>query len=575
MIFLIKEFLKYYKPYRKTVVLIIFGSCLVAILDLIFPACVRNILNIDFINSDVENIAKSIAFLFVLYILNSILIFSINYYGHIMSVKIESDMRRELFSHIEQMPFSFFDNNKTGQILARITSDLTEIGELTFRGPNDVFVCLISMLGTICVLFWMNIYLGGLITLLLLIKTLHTIIINHKMKKAFRNNRSKNGEMVAKFEEILKGIRVVKTFARESQELDEVMKKNNEYMQVRKKSFFILAYFSSSVNFFSNFINLSILALGILLIIQQKIRLSDFIAFLLYVNLFMKPLLRLTVFTEMYQRGMAGFSRFIEIMSEKNNICDENDAIDCKNVKGVIVFDNVSFGYAKDDKVKVLNNINLKINSGEKVAFVGATGAGKTSLINLLLRFYEPQSGKILLDGINIKKYKQQSLRRNIGLVSQDVFLFSDSIKHNILYGVLNGNEQKMKMAAQASFAEEFIEKLPDTYDTFIGEHGVKLSGGQKQRIAIARVFCKNPPIVIFDEATSALDNTTEKFVQTSMEKLVNGRTTIIIAHRLSTIKNVDRVFVLKKGEIIEQGSPNKLYELKGEYYNLCNSIES
>lgn len=330
---LLKKFLEYYRPYRISVLLIILGSCIVAVLDLIFPICVRKILNIDLVEGNVENIVSTMVFLFALYVLNSVLLFGINYYGHIMSVKIESDMRRELFAHVEQMSFKFFDNNKTGQILTRLTSDLTEIGELTFRGPNDIFVCMISMLGTIVILFWMNIYLGLLITILLIVKTVHTIIVNRKMKNAFRDNRSKNGEMVAKIEEILKGIRIVKTFAKEDEELNVMMKKNNEYMEVRKKSFCILAYFSSSINFFSNFINLCILALGGFLIIQQKMMLSDFVAFLLYVNLFMKPLLRLTVFTEMYQRGMAGFSRFREMMSEKNDIRDMDNAIECKNVK--------------------------------------------------------------------------------------------------------------------------------------------------------------------------------------------------------------------------------------------------
>lgn len=570
---MLHEFIKYYKPYKKIVFLVILGSCVMSVLDLLFPIIVRNILNMALPEKNLYDVYFWSGILLSLYLGNSLVIYLINYYGHKMSVFVEKDMRRDLMEHINKMSFKFFDNKKKGQLLARATSDLVEIGELVFRGPNDIIVCCISMLGSCLILFHINVPLSFLVAFLLILKTLHTIFINRKMKQAFRDNRTKNGELTAKIEEILSGIRLVKTFACEKRELDNIMAKNDESIAVRSKSFKILGYFSASVNFFTNIINLAVLVFGSYLIINNKMQISDFVAFLLYINLFMKPLLRLTVFTEVYQRGMAGFYRFYEILQMKPEITDKITAIDNVPIKGNIVIKNLSFAY--DNNKFIIKNMNLTINKGEKIAFVGMTGAGKTTITNLLLRFYDPQEGEILIDGINIKNFKQTFLRENIGLVQQDVFLFSDSIRHNITYGKFEASDKEVVMAAKSALADEFVGKLSYGYNTEIGERGVKLSGGQKQRLAIARILLKNPPIVILDEATSALDNTTEKLIQRSMENLVEGRTTIIIAHRLSTIKNVDRVFVLKNGQIIEQGNPNKLYELKGEYYKLCNSIES
>lgn len=570
---MLHEFIKYYKPYKKIVFLVILGSCVMSVLDLLFPIIVRNILNMALPEKNLYDVYFWSGILLSLYLGNSLVIYLINYYGHKMSVFVEKDMRRDLMEHINKMSFKFFDNKKKGQLLARATSDLVEIGELVFRGPNDIIVCCISMLGSCLILFHINVPLSFLVAFLLILKTLHTIFINRKMKQAFRDNRTKNGELTAKIEEILSGIRLVKTFACEKRELDNIMAKNDESIAVRSKSFKILGYFSASVNFFTNIINLAVLVFGSYLIINNKMQISDFVAFLLYINLFMKPLLRLTVFTEVYQRGMAGFYRFYEILQMKPEITDKITAIDNVPIKGNIVIKNLSFAY--DNNKFIIKNMNLTINKGEKIAFVGMTGAGKTTITNLLLRFYDPQEGEILIDGINIKNFKQTFLRENIGLVQQDVFLFSDSIRYNITYGKFEASDKEVVMAAKSALADEFVGKLSYGYNTEIGERGVKLSGGQKQRLAIARILLKNPPIVILDEATSALDNTTEKLIQRSMENLVEGRTTIIIAHRLSTIKNVDRVFVLKNGQIIEQGNPNKLYELKGEYYKLCNSIES
>lgn len=567
---MIHNFLHYYKPYKSILYGVVIGSLVAALLDLVFPMLVRQILNEVLPQKNTDRLLHDTGILFILYLGNYGLLYLVNYYGHLMSAKIENDMRRDLFEHLQQMSFKYFDNAKTGQLLSRLTSDIAEIGELSFRGPNDIIVCCITMIGTIGILFWMNVYLGILIAVLLIAKTLHTVYVNKKMKAAFRENRVKSGEITARAEESLGGIRLVKAFAQEEYELARFMEKSLDFLETRRRSYKILAYFSGSVNFFTNITNLLILACGGLLIAKDKLSLSDFVAFLLYVNLFMKPLLRLTVFTEMYQRGMAGFQRFYEIMEMKPEIINQKDTVVCKKIRGEIEFDNLVFGYS--DQKKVIKGFNLKIAPGQTVAFVGETGAGKTTIASLLLRFYDPLSGRILVDGIDIRQYKQQELRRNIGIVQQDVFLFSDSVTHNIAYAKPEAEQSEVENAARLAAADKFIEELPNKYATEIGERGVKLSGGQKQRLAIARVFLKNPPIVILDEATSSLDNYTEKLIQESLDKLAENRTTLIIAHRMSTIKNADKIIVLNNGEVAEIGTHSTLMSGDGLYYNLYNA---
>lgn len=567
---MIHNFLHYYKPYKSILYGVVIGSLVAALLDLVFPMLVRQILNEVLPQKNTDRLLHDTGILFILYLGNYGLLYLVNYYGHLMSAKIENDMRRDLFEHSQQMSFKYFDNAKTGQLLSRLTSDIAEIGELSFRGPNDIIVCCITMIGTIGILFWMNVYLGILIAVLLIAKTLHTVYVNKKMKAAFRENRVKSGEITARAEESLGGIRLVKAFAQEEYELARFMEKSLDFLETRRRSYKILAYFSGSVNFFTNITNLLILACGGLLIAKDKLSLSDFVAFLLYVNLFMKPLLRLTVFTEMYQRGMAGFQRFYEIMEMKPEIINQKDTVVCKKIRGEIEFDNLVFGYS--DQKKVIKGFNLKIAPGQTVAFVGETGAGKTTIASLLLRFYDPLSGRILVDGIDIRQYKQQELRRNIGIVQQDVFLFSDSVTHNIAYAKPEAEQSEVENAARLAAADKFIEELPNKYATEIGERGVKLSGGQKQRLAIARVFLKNPPIVILDEATSSLDNYTEKLIQESLDKLAENRTTLIIAHRMSTIKNADKIIVLNNGEVAEIGTHSTLMSGGGLYYNLYNA---
>lgn len=567
-----KKFFRFYKPYKTILLLVILGTFITSAMDLVFPMAVRFILGKVLPAGDLPELFKWSGMLLVLYLLHYVLSYYTNYKGHVMSASIENDMRKELYAHLENMSFKFFDNAKTGQLLSRLTSDIAEVGELAFMAPFDLIVCTLTMGGTLILLLYLNLKLGLIISLLLIFKSIHTVWINRKMKVAFRENRVKNGEITAQVEESLGGIRIIKAFAQEDYELGQFQKRNGAYLKAREASYKLLGRFSSSINFFTNATNLLVLCLGGVMIAAKEITGSDFVAYLLYVNLFMRPLFRLTMFVEMYQRGMAGFNRFQELMDAKAEITDAPTAPEHVQLKGKVEFDHVSFSYLSGRPV--LKDFSLQIAQGETVAFVGATGTGKTTLANILLRFYDVQEGAVKIDGIDIRNLRQRDLRRQIGLVQQDVFMFSDSVAKNIAYGKIGASAEEIEAAAGNAAASEFIKNLPQGFDTEIGERGVKLSGGQKQRLAIARVFLKNPPIVVLDEATSSLDNKTEGQIQTALDRLAQNRTTIVIAHRLSTVQNADRIVVLEAGHVAEIGTHAELMNKQGLYFDLYTAQE-
>ena len=562
-----KTFLSYYKPYKGILLFVVIGSLLRALLELFFPYVVKLMLEQQLPLLNLPLLLKWSAALFVMYLANFGMHFSIIYWAQVMSSAMERDMRRDLFRHLQKLSFGFYDKNKSGQLLSRLTSDLGETAGLAGNAPNDIIVCGLTMLGTMVILVYMNPLLGSFIALLLVLKAVHTVLVNLRMKKAFFANRVAMGEVTAKAAESINGVRLIKAFAGERSDMAQFMEKADAYLATCKKSFKFKSYFIGSMIFFSNFINVAILVVGGLLINQGLMSFGELVAFFLYVGLFMKPLMQLLGFSEIYQRGMAGFKRFYELLQEKPEIIDAPDAKSCPPCKGNITFDNVSFAYA--DGRPVIRGLSLNVASGETVAFVGATGAGKTTIASLLLRFYEPQSGRILLDGCDIRELTQESLRRQIGLVQQDVFLFGDSVRYNIAYAKPDATADEVQAAAKAAAADEFIQKLPAGYDTEVGERGVKLSGGQKQRLAIARVFLKNPPVVVLDEATSALDNITEQQIQRELDELAVGRTTLIIAHRLSTIRHADKIVVLDEGTVVECGTHEELLARKGHYFAL------
>ena len=559
-----KTFLSYYKPYKGILLFLVIGSLLRALLELFFPYVVKLMLEQQLPLKNLPLLLEWSAALLAMYLVNFGMHFGIIYWAQVMSSAMERDMRRDLFRHLQKLSFGFYDKNKSGQLLARLTSDLGETAGLAGNAPNDIIVCGLTMVGTMVILIYMNPMLGTLIAFLLLLKAVHTVFVNMRMKKAFFANRVAMGEVTAKAAESINGVRLIKAFAGERSDMTQFMEKADAYLATCKKSFKFKSYFIGSMIFFSNFINVAILVVGGLLINKGLMSFGELVAFFLYVGLFMKPLMQLLGFSEIYQRGMAGFKRFYELLQEKPEIVDAPDAKICPPCKGNISFDNVSFAYA--DGRPVIRNLSLNLAAGETVAFVGATGAGKTTIASLLLRFYEPQSGRILLDGCDIREFTQESLRRQIGLVQQDVFLFGDSVRYNIAYAKPDATVDEVQTAAKA---DEFIRKLPAGYDTEVGERGVKLSGGQKQRLAIARVFLKNPPVVVLDEATSALDNITEQQIQKELDELAVGRTTLIIAHRLSTIRHADKIVVLDEGAVAECGSHEELLARKGHYYDL------
>lgn len=564
---MIKKMLKYYKSYQKILFLALGGAVLTSLIELIFPLYMRYIMNEILPISDIELLLKAAFGLLCLYVFNCFINYKVAVSGRMVGAYIERDMRRDLFKHVQSMSFRYFDNQRVGQLVSRIVGDIGEIRELIFLGPNYLLVCIIFMLGTVSILFYLNWKLALIVNLLLLAKAYDSVTVNRKLKKAGREARSQVGNITAQTTESLNAVRLVQSFNNEDVETKRLDVAADKLLKARGKSFSLLAHSNTSMVFFSNITNLVIIVVGGILIAYQQMQISDLIAFLLYVSIFVRPILRLNALAEVYQKGYASFQRFEELMNVQPEIKDKNDAIDAGSLQGNICFENVTFAY--DGKEPVIKNFSLEVKAGETVAFVGSTGVGKSTICSLVPRFYELQQGKIFIDGIDIRDMTLASLRKNIGIVQQDIFLFSDSVRSNIAYGRPDAGDDDILQAAKMAEADRFIEQLPQQYDTALGERGVKLSGGQKQRIAIARVFLKNPPILILDEATSSLDNETEKNIQGALNQLACNRTTLIVAHRLATIRNVDRIIVLSRDGILETGSHAELMQQQGEYYKL------
>ncbi len=567
----LKKMAGYYKPYIGTFLLDMFFAFVASIISLIIPLPVRyitqNIFDMD-PNYAVKLITVIGIALIVLVIIQFLSNYYITYVGHMMGAKMEYDMRAEIFAHYQKLSFSFYDEQKVGGLLSRVTSDLFEITELLHHGPENIAISAIKIIGAFIILFVISPYLAIAAFALLPFMFAYALILNRKMKKAFRENRVKIADVNTQIEDNLSGIRVVKSFANEDIENKKFKVGNDAFLNAKRNSYFYMGFFHSGINAFTLLINIVVIMAGGIFMAKGLVKVEDFVAFLLYINVFTDPIRMIIDFTEQFQNGYSGFERFLEILAVEPDIADKPDAVELKDVKGNIRFDDVSFKY-KDSAHRVLRHINLDVAAGSYVALVGSSGGGKTTLCSLIPRFYEVTGGSISIDGKDIRDVTLKSLRNNIGIVQQDVYLFAGTVYENILYGKPDATREEVVEAAKLANAHEFIEELPNGYDTDIGQRGVKLSGGQKQRLSIARVFLKNPPILIFDEATSALDNESENIVKESLEKLAANRTTFVIAHRLSTIKNAERILVLTENGIEESGTHDELMSKNGIYAQL------
>ncbi len=567
---LIKRFLPYFKPYKKALFFDLFCAFLTTVCEIVLPIIMRKITNTAIYDISLLTV-KMVTSLALLYFVLRIIDTFANYYmsskGHIMGAKIETDMRSCAYAHLQKLSETYFNNTKVGQIMGRITSDLFDITEFSHHCPEELFIAAVKITVSFIILSRINLALTVMVFAFVPVMTYVCRKINKKMRAAFKRQRHQIGELNARIEDTLLGQKVVKAFANEEVEIDKFEEGNREFLNIKKHCYNLMGLFNTSTRVFDGLMYLTVILGGGMFLIYGKILPGDMVAYVMYVSTLIATIRRIIEFAEQFQRGMTGIERFLEIMDADIEIFDDPDAKDIVSVKGDIVFDNVSFEYP-DDHNKVLRNINLKINAGEKVAVVGPSGGGKTTLCNLIPRFYDATSGKITLDGEDVKKITLKSLRRNIGVVQQDVYIFSGTIYENIAYGKVGASLDEVKEAAKRAGADGFIEELKDGYNTYVGERGVKLSGGQKQRISIARVFLKNPPVIILDEATSALDNESEYEVAKSLGALAKGRTTLTIAHRLSSIKNSDRILVLTSDGIAEEGTHDSLMQKKGIYCN-------
>ncbi|MBQ7761757.1 MAG: ABC transporter ATP-binding protein [Clostridia bacterium] len=568
---LLKRFLPYYKKYIWILIADLFCAALTTVCELILPMIVREITGRatdDLATLTLDLILKCGLFYIVLRIIDTGANFYMASFGHIMGTKIETDMRRDLFAQYQRLSFSYYDNTKIGTLMSRITSDLFDVTEFAHHCPEEYFIASIKLIASFIILCSINPWLTLIVFATIPFALLTLIPFKRAMKETFRQNRIKAGEINSQVEDSLLGIRVVKSFVNEDVEQKKFNKGNKEYLSIKKRSYYAMGGFHSCTRLFDGIIYIVVVVAGAVYLLNGGISAADYVAYLLYVTTLIASIRKIVEFTEQFQRGMTGIERFDEIMCLTPEIIDKENAKELKDVSGDIEFKDVSFKYESTSDL-VLKNINIKIKAGESIAIVGPSGGGKTTLCSLIPRFYEISDGDITIDGSSISDLTIKSLRENIGTVQQDVYLFSGSIKENIRYGKLNATDEEIEKASRLAGAHEFITNLPDGYDTYVGERGVKLSGGQKQRISIARLFLKNPPILILDEATSSLDNESEYIVQKSLETLAKGRTTLTIAHRLTTIKNADRILVLTESGIEEEGTHEELIAKNGVYTEL------
>ena len=561
---MLKSFIHYYKPHWKLFVFDMVCALVAASCDLMYPVISRNIINTYIPDKNLRLILTWCVALLVIYLVQAIMQYFMQYQGHVVGVRMQADMRRDVFEHLQKLPFSYFDEHKTGVIMSRIVNDLMDISEFAHHGPEDLFISLVSVVGSFIILCTINIPLTLITFAILPFLILFVVKKRTAMTIAFRKNRIEIAEVNASLENSIAGVRVARAFTGEQEEAKKFDENNQRYVTVRERAYRVMAEFFSGTNFLTSLMNVVVLTGGGYCVYRGVINVGDMVAYMLFINMFVNPIKKLIQFVEMFQNAITGYTRFQELMNIEIEQ-EAPDAVDLKDVRGEITFDNVSFQY--NEGKEVLSNISMTFPQGEMVAIVGPSGGGKTTLCHLIPRFYEITQGSICIDGQDIRKVTRRSLRSKIGIVQQDVFLFTGTIFDNIAYGKLGASREEVYEAAKKANIHDYIMSLPEGYDTFVGERGVKLSGGQKQRISIARVFLKNPPILILDEATSALDNVTENYIQDSLDELCKNRTTIVVAHRLSTIKNADEIIVMDRDGIQERGTHTQLLEKDNGIY--------
>ena len=563
---MLKRFLSYYKPHKKLFIMDMLASLIVALTAILYPIITRKMLNDLIPNKNFKLIIVFGLGLLGIYIIRMLLNYFVQYYGHVMGVRMQAHMRSDMFRHLEKLPYKFFDNNETGKIMSRMTNDLMDISELAHHGPENLIISSISVITSFIYLWTIRWELTLIIFACVPILLFISLVLRKRMRNAFMESRKSIAIINASLESSISGIRVTKAFNNSDKEEEKFEKGNTSFVEARRKAYKAMGQFHSSTAFVTDVFNVLVLIAGGLFLYAGSINFADYSAFIVSVGLFVSPIMTLINFMEQYQNGFTGFARFIEILDTETET-DAPDAEDIGKLDGHIEFRGVTYGYDQD--TDVLKNISLDIEKGKTFALVGPSGGGKTTICHLIPHFYDIEAGDILIDGKSISKITRSSLRRNIGIVQQDVYLFNASIRENILYGRLDATEEEVIEAAKRANIHDFVMTLENGYDTEIGERGVRLSGGQKQRLSIARVFLKNPPILILDEATSALDNATEILIQSALDDLCRGRTTLVVAHRLSTIKNADEIAVISNGQIVEQGNHDELLALGGEYAEL------